>query len=41
MLMHAETFVGVSVNKRGPVIVVEDDKVVLGYNRERLEELVP
>jgi arsenate reductase-like glutaredoxin family protein len=26
---------------RGPVIVVEDDKVVLGYNRERLEELVP
>ncbi len=26
---------------RGPVIVVEDDKVVLGYNRDRLEELIP
>jgi len=26
---------------RGPVIVVESDKVVLGYNRDRLEELVP
>ena len=26
---------------RGPVVVVEGDKVVLGYNRDRLEELVP
>ncbi len=26
---------------RGPVIVVDEEKVVLGYNRERLEELVP
>jgi len=26
---------------RGPVIVVENDKVVLGYNREKLEEFVP
>jgi arsenate reductase-like glutaredoxin family protein len=26
---------------RGPVIVVEDDKVILGYNRDRLEELIP
>jgi hypothetical protein len=26
---------------RGPVIVVEEDKVVLGYNKDRLEELVP
>jgi arsenate reductase-like glutaredoxin family protein len=26
---------------RGPVIVVDDDKVVLGYNKDRLEELVP
>jgi len=26
---------------RGPVIVVDEDKVVLGYNRDRLEELVP
>ena len=26
---------------RGPVMVVEDDKVILGYNRDRIEELVP
>lgn len=26
---------------RGPVIVVEDDTVVLGYNRDKLEELIP
>ncbi len=26
---------------RGPVTVVEDDKVILGYNRDRLEELIP
>jgi arsenate reductase-like glutaredoxin family protein len=26
---------------RGPLIVVDDDKVILGYNRDRLEELVP
>ena len=26
---------------RGPVIVVENDKVVLGYNREKLEEFIP
>ncbi len=26
---------------RGPVVVVEDDKVILGYNRDRLEELIP
>ncbi len=26
---------------RGPVIVVEDDKVILGYNRDKLEELIP
>ena len=26
---------------RGPVIVLEDDKVVLGYNRDKLEEIVP
>jgi arsenate reductase-like glutaredoxin family protein len=26
---------------RGPVIVVDDDKVVLGYNKDRLQELVP
>ncbi len=25
---------------RGPVIVVDEDKVVLGYNKDRLEELV-
>ena len=25
---------------RGPVIVIDDDKVVLGYNRDKLEELV-
>jgi len=24
---------------RGPVIVIDEDKVVLGYNREKLEEL--
>ena len=26
---------------RGPVIVVDNDKVILGYNRDRLEELIP
>jgi arsenate reductase-like glutaredoxin family protein len=26
---------------RGPLIVVDEDKVVLGYNRDRLEELIP
>jgi arsenate reductase-like glutaredoxin family protein len=26
---------------RGPLIVVDDDQVILGYNRDRLEELVP
>jgi arsenate reductase-like glutaredoxin family protein len=26
---------------RGPLIIVDEDKVVLGYNRDRLEELIP
>ena len=26
---------------RGPVIVIDEDTVVLGYNKDKLEELVP